>query len=331
MNSAVNEHPKHGSNTVDPFPAFKDLPLRPEYPSHAAWGVWGEKDELGTVNNITPETIVAASKEIKLGLSIPLNWSADQPKYAFYGRKDFHQEIIHKTPYIVNDDVIQFNTQSSSQWDSLRHFGYQAERVFYNGLKQDDVIADKTLTQNGIHNWAKTGIVGRGVLLDFYAYAQRHQLEYDPYSPYGVTVQQLKAVQAEQGIEFQKGDIVLIRFGFISLYNNFSDERKREVAKVPYKWAGVEQSTDVLEWIWDTRFSAVGADVPAFEKTGTSADLQLHPVILSGFGCPIGELFDLERLAVECESAKRWSFFFTSAPLNIPGGVASPPNAIALL
>lgn len=64
-------------------------------------------------------------------------------------------------------------------------------------------------------DWAKTGIVGRGVLLDFYAYAQRHKLEYDPYTPYGVTVQQLKAVQAEQGIEFRKGDILLIRFGIV--------------------------------------------------------------------------------------------------------------------
>jgi hypothetical protein len=44
-----------------------------------------------------------------------------------------------------------------------------------------------------------------------------------------------------------------------------------------------------------------------------------------------GEMFDLERLAKECATAQRWSFFFTSAPLNIPGGVASPPNAIAIL
>ena len=59
-----------------------------------------------------------------------------------------------------------------------------------------------------------------------------------------------------------------IQLGFIALYNDFSDDRKREVAKAPHKWAGVEQSTDVLEWIWDTRFSAVAGDVPAFEKTG---------------------------------------------------------------
>jgi hypothetical protein len=51
------------------------------------------------------------------------------------------------------------------------------------------------------------------VLLDFYAYAQRHSLDYDSFSQYGVTLDQLKDVQAEQGVEFRGGDILLIRFG----------------------------------------------------------------------------------------------------------------------
>ena len=44
----------------------------------------------------------------------------------------------------------------------------------------------------------------------------------------------------------------------------------------------------------------------------------------------LGELFDLEQLAQTCERLKRWSFFFTSVPLNQPGGVSSPPNAMAI-
>ena len=42
------------------------------------------------------------------------------------------------------------------------------------------------------------------------------------------------------------------------------------------------------------------------------------------------EMFDVEALAAECARQKRWSFFFTSAPLNLPGGVASPPNAVCV-
>lgn len=48
------------------------------------------------------------------------------------------------------------------------------------------------------------------------------------------------------------------------------------------------------------------------------------------WGMPLGELWDLEALATACEEENRWTFFFTSAPLNNPGGIASPPNAIAV-
>jgi len=57
----------------------------------------------------------------------------------------------------------------------------------------------------------------------------------------------------------------------------------------------------------------------------------LHDNLLALFGMPIGEMFDLEKLAETCKSHNRWSFLFTSAPLNFPGGVASPPNAICIL
>ena len=48
----------------------------------------------------------------------------------------------------------------------------------------------------------------------------------------------------------------------------------------------------------------------------------LHEVLLGGWGCPIGELFDLDTLAKECEKQNRWSFFVSSEVCNVPGGVA---------
>lgn len=56
----------------------------------------------------------------------------------------------------------------------------------------------------------------------------------------------------------------------------------------------------------------------------------LHPILLSGWGTPIGELFDLEALSEVCKRHQRWSFFFTSSPLNYTGAVATPPNAMAI-
>ena len=57
----------------------------------------------------------------------------------------------------------------------------------------------------------------------------------------------------------------------------------------------------------------------------------MHEVLLAGWGCPIGEMFDLEKLSEECRKRGRWTFFVCSEPLNVIGGVASPPNAIAIL
>ena len=45
---------------------------------------------------------------------------------------------------------------------------------------------------------------------------------------------------------------------------------------------------------------------------------------------PIGELWDLKALAAQCERSNRWSFLLTSAPLNVPGVIGSPPNMLAV-
>jgi len=62
----------------------------------------------------------------------------------------------------------------------------------------------------------------------------------------------------------------------------------------------------------------------------TQESYALHEVLLAGWGMPIGELFDLEKLAEQCKKEGRWSFFLTSEVCNVPGGVASPPNVLAI-
>ncbi len=56
----------------------------------------------------------------------------------------------------------------------------------------------------------------------------------------------------------------------------------------------------------------------------------LHFQLLPRLGLPIGELWDLESLADACASDGRYDFLLTSAPLRLRGGVASPPNALAI-
>ncbi|KAL2005904.1 hypothetical protein VTN00DRAFT_10397 [Thermoascus crustaceus] len=313
-------------------PKFSDLPLNAGDPPHSAWGLYGKDDQLGTLNRQTDKIVAAAAREeIKSGTRISLNWPLDaQSKIPFFGRHIFHKEIIHKAPRTVNDDVWTFNTQSSSQWDGLRHFAYQKEKKFYNGVTLDDIHGPNKSNVNGIHAWSEKGIVGRGILLDYRRWATANNVPFEIFEAGAIPLKHLKAVAESQGTEIKFGDILIIRVGYMEAFRRLSEEKLMTLAKVvPPNLIGVEQSEEMLEWIWDN-FSAVAGDHPAFEAWPCKKDLSLHEVLLAGWGMPIGELFDLEKLAQQCEKEQRWSFFLASEPCNVPGGVASPPNVIAI-
>lgn len=63
---------------------------------------------------------------------------------------------------------------------------------------------------------------------------------------------------------------------------------------------------------------------------GSVAELVLHQYFLALFGMPIGELWDLKALSEKSKELGRYSFLLTSVPLNVPGGIGSPPNALAV-
>jgi hypothetical protein len=233
----------------------------------------------------------------------------------------------------VNDDILTFNTQSSSQWDGFRHFGYQERKLFFNNRRQEDF---QTSTQNGIHVWVENGgVVGRGILLDYQSWAESQGIATNTIAmtTHSMSLADLHAVAASQKVSFQTGDILFVRSGYVKAFNSLSEpEAQRLVAEPNPPAIGLESSEEILRWIWDNKFAAVAGDHPSFEAWPCQyVKYFLHEWLLAGWGVPIGELFDLETLAVECKKLKKWSFFFSSMPLKVPGGVASPPNGVAIL
>lgn len=53
-------------------PAFETLPLHCDHPPCSAWGLYGAKDELGTLNLLTPSRVLSAKSEITEGFSVSL-------------------------------------------------------------------------------------------------------------------------------------------------------------------------------------------------------------------------------------------------------------------
>ncbi|KAH8660055.1 putative cyclase-domain-containing protein [Xylariales sp. PMI_506] len=319
------------------LPPFSSLPLDKAGPPGNAWGLWGPDDELGMLNLLTAETTAAAAQEIREGLRIRLDWPLDKPSFPSFERQRFEHQVHHKAPMTMNDDSIHINTQSSTQWDGFRHYGYQRTKQFFMGHTQDDFKPGST--KLGIDAWAqkKAGIIGRGVLLDWYTWAQKNGIDRSPFSTGAVTIDELTAVAAENNITFRSGDILFIRVGFTARYSALTVAAQEAFPnREPGGLLGLEASRDSLSWLWNNEFAAIASDSPSFERgpaTGpyNDPDVSLHQWCLAGWGLPLGEMFDLEELTRACRERNRWTFFLCSLPLRIPEGVASPGNAVAIM
>jgi hypothetical protein len=163
------------------------------------------------------------------------------------------------------------------------------------------------------------GIVGRGVLLDYAAWAESQGIPLSPLTDQTITVSQLKAVVAFQNVTLSPNDVLFIRSGYVKAISSLSPSDAASRASHPDTYAiGVESSEETLEWIWENEFAAVAGDMMAFEVLPfQSTEYWLHEWLLAGWGMPIGELFDLERLSKECARLGKYSFFFSSVPLNV--------------
>lgn len=228
-----------------------------------------------------------AAKEIKSGIRISLNWPLDaQSDLVFFGRQAFHQNMYDKPPKVSNDDVWTFNTQSSSQWDGFRHYAYQKEARFYNGLTMDEIHGRNGVQKTkrmGVDAWSREGIVGRGILLDFHEWRLKHGVKYEPFGDDTISADTLRQIAKEQGTEIKFGDILIIRSGYMdAFYKKSKSEIISYRAQPVVSFSGIEQSDDMMKFLWEN-FSAAAGDHPALECWPSKADYYLHEVVLAGW------------------------------------------------
>ncbi|KAF2658843.1 hypothetical protein K491DRAFT_689688 [Lophiostoma macrostomum CBS 122681] len=319
------------------FPAFDDLPKVAGEPQGCIWGFFdqdGERDECGTLNLLTPAVVQAAAREIHSGEHVQLDWPLHNVQFPGFGRKEFHQKKIDLQPSLnfkAMDDEVYINTQSGSQWDSLKHFAHQATGKYYNGLTHEEATQSDT---NGIHNWCERGgIVGRGVLVDWLRwYESKNGSAPSAVSRHEITVEDLEETLKWQGTTTKPGDILIIRSGYVRWHNTASELERKSGTQENGIAIGLQGSERSVRWLYSHHFAAVAGDTVAFEAWPPKLDegFCLHEWLLVQWGTPIGEMWDLEKLSKLCEQKNRWTFFLTSAPLHIQGGIGSPPGAIAV-
>lgn len=91
--------------------------------------------------------------------------------------------------------------------------------------------------------------MGRGVLLDYYSYAQKNGIHYSAVEAHLVTAKELEACAKAQNLIFETGDILFIRMGYTEWYEKSSEQERVEGVEVP-ELVGIRQDTEELEWFW---------------------------------------------------------------------------------
>jgi kynurenine formamidase len=250
-------------------------------------------------------------------------------KPPLFGRAPAEHRVSPLAP-MANDDFVHFNTQEGSQWDGLGHVGHVRHERFYSNVTVEEVRGGNATL--GIHHWAGK-FVGRGLLIDAFGYRKAKGIAVNPLDREVYSLEELKAAIEHQGSTLKPGTILLVRTGWMESYEKLSAGEKRAIAPMEnMRSAGIEASREIVAWMWNHRVAAIGTDCPAVEAFPSDFTNEgiLHYRALPLLGLPLGELFVLAPLAEACARDRRYDFMVVSAPLNVEGGIASPPNAVAI-
>jgi hypothetical protein len=321
-------------------------------PVGSNWGFFGEDDQIGRMNLITPDRRRCAIAEAREGLAFLLGLPLDVPREQLFpgrraprleptfssdGRVMYDWTNASGMTDVVNDDRVVLDLQFSTQWDGLSHYGTCfdadgdgiAEHVFYNGFRADkdfvrpaEGIAPRALSL-GIENLARTCVQGRGVLVDI------RKSGAGPHALVGHAA--LTAAIEAQGADVEEGDLLCLYTGYADLLLRDGPLDRAELAACP----GLDGSDQaLLEWIERSGLVAICADNPMVEKlegvtrcAGVPL-LPLHEHCLVKLGIHLGEIWWFGGIAPWLKANRRAHFLLTAPPLNLPGAVGSPATPV---
>jgi kynurenine formamidase len=341
LETQIGVVPAAGARSV---PSYDELLERRDAPAGSSWGLWGEGDQLGTLNFLTPERVVRASTLVRTGKRFNLDYpvNAFEP-YPSGTRHAAEHHTFANNAYHRDDYVDAFYMQSSSQIDSLRHIGHPTHG-FYGGLTTEQITGETS--DLGIQNFAQAGIAGRGVLLDVDRYLASIGRPLVLDDPTGFDVDVLDATAEWEGVELLPGDMLLVRTGWAGRYLALTADDRAALNR-NRSTPGLAQKRSVVRWLWNHEVALIAADNTGVERypaqdsdfydptlpppeRGPNHNGMIHRPLIALLGMAIGELWALEELAADCSADGRYDFLLVASPLNLGGGAGSPANAIAI-
>jgi kynurenine formamidase len=333
-------------------------------PEGATWGDWGDDDQRGRMNLVTPERRLKGAAEIREGACFCLSMPLDMPGGNAVNPKRFPPKfgaVFHPpgstTPYyntdwnalqdgnmdVTSDECVTIHSQYSTQWDSFAHVGSrfdadgdgEPEQVYYNGyrahehIKGPDDPGGMGARALSVENMATGGMQGRGVLVDFHRHFgdERVAVGYDL----------LMDVFNKDDITVEEGDFFLFHTGWDDMILSMAGDPDAE--KLHASGAVLDGFDEkILQWITDSGVVALISDNMAVEAPngygethGGCSRLPIHRHCLFRLGVHLGEIWYLSELADALHQRSRSRFFLTAPPLRLPGAVGSPATPIATI
>lgn len=289
------------------------------------WGRWGQDDQVGAINLITPEKRVKAAALVRTGRSISLSrYFPKQPRGGNPYPAQHWMKIVPRGTGGFSADYygIYYHGVASTHLDALCHTW--DDQGMWNGRDPAREITFEGATFGSVEHWS-TGIITRGVLLD----VPKHRG-----APY-VSVErpvhgwELEDIAKAQGVTLEPGDAIVVYSGREALqaahpgqyydttpFGTTSPVRPGLHAScLPFL-----REHDIAVLVWDMMDAMPnGYDIP----------WSVHGAIFA-YGIALLDNALLQPLAEVCAAEGRYEFMLLIAPLKVVGGTGSPANPIAL-
>jgi len=287
------------------------------------WGRWGEMDELGAANLITPTkrkqalALAREGRSVSLAHDIPQEKAADTPTF-------LDRALVTVAPNVALDRY-----QYTGTYHGVVHSHLDAvdchimvDGKGYNGVSVEDIKAAGGCPRGSI-NALKDGVVTRGVLFD----ATRLPGKATPqgWLEPGTAIhrEDLETLERMQRVKVSPGDVILL----------YTGRWKRRAALGPWPnatgFAGYH--IDVAYFLKERGVSFIGADGPNdVSPSGLPPGVGLHQLALVAMGVSIFDNLDFEKAVEEARRLNRYEFLFMAAPLRVEKGTGSPLNPLAV-
>ena len=217
--------------------------------------------------------------------------------------------------YRWHSDLVMGTVHSGTHIDALCHVTCGRDNHWYGGVSANAHTGDFGPLRNDA--MSMPSLVGRGVLIDV---AGSRGVEALPaHEPIGAD--ELRRALERQGTTLEKGDVVLVRTGYLAHWPDPD-------GIAAHADAGI--NLEAAEFLLGAGCAAIGGDTESLECLPSNADgdpLPVHRVVLIEHGVYILEMVYCEELARD----RVYEFCFVCLPLKIRYATGSMVRPIALV